>query len=211
MANCVISQTGTVSCIPPCSHAARCEPDYKRWPFDKQNCTLHIGTWVNSGDEIDFRAQKVVISDTELSSQSRMYRLIRATHRRNPGNYTGTVNTYPSLTYTFLIERHSDTLSSLFLVPALGIYLFISFFFAIYMIFFYQKKNIECLFVVVLVIINLISLWVEPENFQRLVLLSVSAILNFLICQQLSYDVPPNAEITPDISKFLIYIFFFFF
>lgn len=121
---CVIASTGLVSCIPPCSHNARCEPDYKRWPFDKQNCTLHIGTWVNSGEEIDFRVQRAIVTDSELSSQNGMYRLLRVTYKRNPGNFSITSNTYPSITYTFLIERHSGTYSALLVIPAFGMNLF---------------------------------------------------------------------------------------
>lgn len=117
-ANCVISSTGLVSCIPPCSHDAKCWPDYKRFPFDIQNCTLHIGTWVNSGDEIDYKVQKTIISDHDLTSQDRQYQLIRATYKRNPGNFTDTKETYPSLTYSFLIQRHSAVHGAILLVAA---------------------------------------------------------------------------------------------
>lgn len=117
-ANCVISSTGLVSCIPPCSHDAKCWPDYKRFPFDVQNCTLHIGTWVNSGDEIDYKVQKTIISDHDLTSQDRQFQLIRATYRRNPGNFTDTKETYPSLTYSFLLQRHSAVHGAVLLVAA---------------------------------------------------------------------------------------------
>lgn len=118
VANCVISSTGQVSCIPPCSHDAKCWPDYKRFPFDTQNCTLHIGTWVNSGDEIDYKVTKTIISDSDLTSQDRQFRLIRATFKRNPGNFTNTKETYPSVTFSFLIQRHSAVHGAIILVAA---------------------------------------------------------------------------------------------
>lgn len=119
-ANCVISSSGSVSCIPPCSHTAKCTPNYDRWPFDKQNCTLHIGTWVNSGDEVDFNVTRTILTEEEISSQDMQWRLIRATYKRNPGNYSDTQQTYPSLTFSFLMERHSASHSATTFVPAFG-------------------------------------------------------------------------------------------
>lgn len=118
MANCVISSNGMVSCIPPCSHDAKCLADYTRFPFDTQNCTLHIGTWVNSGEEIDFKVLKTVISQNDLSSQDRQYKIIKATYKRNAGNFTDTKDTYPSLTFAFLIQRHSAVHGAILIVAA---------------------------------------------------------------------------------------------
>lgn len=109
-----------VSCIPPCKHVSKCAPNYSRWPFDRQNCTIHIGTWVDSGDEIDFRLMKTVVTDDDLSSQNFEWRLIQATYKRDAGNYTNTKVTYPSLTFSFLIERHSASHTVFVLVPAIG-------------------------------------------------------------------------------------------
>lgn len=117
-ANCVISSTGIVSCIPPCTHDAKCVPNYTRFPFDTQNCTLHIGTWVNSGEEIDYKVLRTIVSDSDLTSQDRVYKLIRATYRRNPGNFTDTKETYPSLTFSFLIQRHSAVQGAILLIAA---------------------------------------------------------------------------------------------
>ena len=30
----------------------RCETDYTSWPFDEQNCTIHLGSWAHTGDEL---------------------------------------------------------------------------------------------------------------------------------------------------------------
>lgn len=119
-ANCVISSAGVVSCIPPCSHDAKCSSDHKRFPFDTQNCTLHIGTWVNSGEEIDYDVKKSIISENDLTSQDREYRLIKATYKRNPGNFTDTKETYPSLLFSFLLQRHSAVHGATLLVTALS-------------------------------------------------------------------------------------------
>lgn len=118
-ASCVLNSNGLVSCIPPCKHDSKCAPNYSRWPFDRQNCTIHIGTWVDSGDEIDFKLMKSVVTDDDLSSQNSEWRLIQATYRRDPGNFTNTKVTYPSLTFSFLIERHSASHAVYILLPTL--------------------------------------------------------------------------------------------
>lgn len=123
-ANCVITSSGTVSCIPPCSHTAKCTAKYDRWPFDRQNCTLHIGTWVNSGEEIDFKVLKTIITEDELSSQNMAWKLIQATYKRNAGNFSETKQTYPSLTFSFLMERHSATHTAYIMSPAFGTFIF---------------------------------------------------------------------------------------
>lgn len=116
----MILSTGVVSCIPPCSHTGRCSPNYTRWPFDQQNCTLHIGTWVNSGDEIDFKVMKIIITESELSSQNLEWKMLRASYKRNHGNFSDTRQTYPSLTFSFEIKRHSATHATMMLIPALS-------------------------------------------------------------------------------------------
>lgn len=121
-AHCVVTSAGIVSCIPPCTHSAKCTPKYDRWPFDTQNCTLHIGTWVNSGEEIDYKIKKTIISDEELSSQNLQWRMLKATYKRNEGNFSESKQTYPSLTFTFLIERHAAEIAVTILVPAISEY-----------------------------------------------------------------------------------------
>lgn len=118
--SCLITSKGIVSCIPPCTQAGRCFPKYDRWPYDQQNCTLHIGTWVNSGEEIDFNVLKTIINDDDLSSQDLQWKLIKATYKRNHGNFSATKQTYPSLTFSFLIERHSAEHGAAIMVPALS-------------------------------------------------------------------------------------------
>lgn len=122
-ANCVISSTGIVSCVPPCTHSAKCIPKYDRWPFDRQNCTLHIGTWVNSGEEIDFKVLKTIIQEDYLSSQNMAWKLIQATYRRHAGNISETAaHTYPSLEFSFLMERHSAAHTIYIVAPAFGMF-----------------------------------------------------------------------------------------
>lgn len=86
--NCVITSAGNIACIPPCIHTVRCSADFSTWPFDTQNCSLHIGTWINSGDEIDFRVSKTVIPESDLQSQNKLWKMLKASYTRHHGNYS---------------------------------------------------------------------------------------------------------------------------
>lgn len=211
VASCVVSSTGLVSCIPPCSHDAKCLSDYSRWPFDTQNCTLHIGTWVNSGEEIDFKVLKSVISENDLDSQSRQWRLIQATYRRNAGNFSETKSTYPSLTFSFTIERHSATWAALILGPALRKHLFLCFRNNMYIetLLISLMYTLLLFLLLVFILFNLISLWIDTENVQRIFLLAVSMYAHLYFLEQETWLVPNNGDVCPDVSKCNVFIFLF--
>lgn len=82
---------------------------------------------MNSGEEIDYKVLKSVISESDLDSQNREWRLFQATYHRIPGNFSESKTTYPSLMFTFSIERHSGIQAALILGPAIGLFSFIYF------------------------------------------------------------------------------------
>lgn len=53
----------------------------------------------------------------------------------------------------------------------------------------------------VLVVLNLISLWVDSENNRRFTLLSLSLFGHFMFLQQLYWTLPHNGDTLPDIRK----------
>jgi len=128
---------------------------------------------VNSGEEIDFKVLKSVISENDLDSQSREWRLYQATFRRNPGNFTEYKSTYPSLTFSFSIKSHSGTWAALILGPA-----------------------------IVFILFNLISLWIDSENIQRSIVLIISMYAHLYFLQQLSWLIPHNGDDCPNIVLF---------
>ncbi|XP_037040197.1 neuronal acetylcholine receptor subunit alpha-2-like [Bradysia coprophila] len=170
ISNCDISSTGHVACIPPCVHSARCAPDLTAWPFDSVNCTLHIGTWINSADEVDLKLKQLIIPESDLQSQDQSWKMVKVLYTRNHGNFSSTSKTYPSVTFTFLLERHSAEHAATFLVPAL-----------------------------IMASINLITSWLSPEMSERLMLLALNILSHFLYMQQLSWYIPFNGDICPTI------------
>lgn len=104
---------------------------------------------------------------------------------------------YPSISYSFLLERHSSEQAALILVPAMSNILNLNL---------KEKTNIGIRFLFkhfsVMASINLISLWMSPELSQRLLLLAFNILSHYLFMQQISYIVPSNGDICPNIGNF---------
>lgn len=119
-ANCMIYSTGRVSCVPPCSHKALCQSDFTRWPFDRQNCTLHMGSWVSSSNEISYVTSKLSLT-SDYAFDHNEWKMISASIKHDPGKVICCPNqTYPTLKLNFIIERHSAVHTALILSPALS-------------------------------------------------------------------------------------------
>lgn len=59
-------------------------------------------------------------------------------------------------------------------------------------------------FDVALAALNLISLWVDPDNSVRIILLSISLYAHFEYVRELVWYVPANGDVVPDIREFMI-------
>lgn len=119
-AHCIVFSTGRVTCIPPCTISSLCKANFKNWPFDRQNCTVTMGTWVSPGTHVDFIINKTTaVSKSHLKHTS--WNLISASAVRDPGVFDVLPNeTYPSVFFNFIIERHSAIDVALILMPALS-------------------------------------------------------------------------------------------
>lgn len=118
-ADCTVSSDGRVACIPIVELEALCVPDVTYWPYDTQVCKLKIGSWIHRGDEIDFNVpENKIITDGYTPNAE--WKLVNNSVKRDPGNFFGLNNSYPSLIYTFEIQRHSSAASATVVTPALG-------------------------------------------------------------------------------------------
>lgn len=52
-----------------------------------------------------------------------------------------------------------------------------------------------------LVLLNLLSLWVDSGNNRRIILLSLSLYGHFMYMQQLFFSLPHNGDTVPDLCK----------
>lgn len=51
---CLLFNTGAVSCVPVIKYISKCHVDYTYWPHDQQKCRIAFGSWTYTGEEIDF-------------------------------------------------------------------------------------------------------------------------------------------------------------
>lgn len=116
--SCLVEYNGNVACVPPCLHEAYCRSDYRRWPFDSQNCTMHIGTWLNDASEVDFELKESYIPVAATRSQNREWRMRQSTYRVVQNVLVN--GTYPTLAFSFQLDRHSAGHAAMMLGPAMG-------------------------------------------------------------------------------------------
>lgn len=115
-----MTATGTVVCVPPARHDALCMPDLTKYPFDQQNCSLRFGSWVHSGEEIDFKIPSTPVTMDDYVPNGD-WNLVTVTVKKFDGHFNCCPdNSYPSLNYNFVIERHSSTHAVTVVIPALG-------------------------------------------------------------------------------------------
>lgn len=117
--DCLISFRSTVACVMPCEHVGHCKiGDYTNWPMDRQNCSFTFGSWMKSGEEMNYNTEKVKLISSR-AKENNQWKMLASNTKINPGKYAIAPNeTYPSITFSFLIERHSSYHISGIFVPA---------------------------------------------------------------------------------------------
>ncbi|GJQ80175.1 putative acetylcholine receptor [Trypoxylus dichotomus] len=169
---CLIRNTGKVTCVPPSQHEAICIADLRNYPYEKQKCTLRLGSWVHSGEEIDFQfSNKPVTIDNVQNGE---WKILNVSVERFPGKYGCCPNnTYPSLAFIFSIQRLPSYHEATIIIPA-----------------------------VVIIIITLSIFFFNAAENERLYLIIVDVLLHFLFIQNLSWELPKVGDNTPYILLF---------
>lgn len=97
-----------------------CWPDLRYWPFDVQNCTIKIGSWYHTGEEIN-------INDTHYSEDTSKFHvnpewsIEHISLTKEIGIYKKFPNdTYPSVKLQMLIRRHHSAKIVFVIIPYLG-------------------------------------------------------------------------------------------
>jgi hypothetical protein len=75
---CEVKANGKVSCVPSTEYFVLCKPDLTYWPYDKVNCSLLLGAWMQRGEEINITTGQEYVSTKTLESvKAFKYRKIR--------------------------------------------------------------------------------------------------------------------------------------
>lgn len=118
--DCLVFSTGVVVCVPPTQQNAICIPDLTYYPFDSQNCTLRYGSWVHSGEELDFKFLNPAVSYEDYVENPE-FNLLNVSVYKHPGHFNCCPdNTYPSLNFHFILKRHYADIAAAYIVPAIS-------------------------------------------------------------------------------------------
>jgi Neurotransmitter-gated ion-channel ligand binding domain len=139
--DCIISNSSRVACVMPCTHTAHCkDTGVVNWPYDTQNCEFTFGSWMKSGEQLNYNEKKVVLV-VNRAKQNGEWNLVNSSSVYNKGIYSSLNETFPTVRFTFTIERHNG---------------------------FHEATSI--ITGVVLILTNLMMLCLSPGSFVRVVL-----------------------------------------
>lgn len=166
--DCLVLYSGTVVCVPPGRHDGLCMPNLARYPFDKQNCSVRYGSWVHSGEEINFKIPETPVSLGDYVENGD-WKLLKVEVVKKEGKFACCPNnTYPSIVYRFIIERHSATHAATIIIPA-----------------------------IMLIVLTLTTLWMNPEEMHRMCLACTNLMIHVMYFQMLTWQIPSSGDNPP--------------
>lgn len=172
---CLLAKSGNVTCVPHIPHTGICRTTLAYWPYDHQNCTLYFGSWMHTGEQINFQFfnSSPVLMDSYQNGPG--WTLLRVVNERLPGNYECCPNvTYPMLKYTFMLKRESAGLAAIIVVPS-----------------------------VVIIIMTMVSLLLDVKDNSRLGLQCFSLFGHFTFLTEIGYSIPKHGAETPVLILFI--------
>ncbi|XP_034824067.1 neuronal acetylcholine receptor subunit beta-3-like [Maniola hyperantus] len=170
---CLVTNTGKVTCVPHLAHTGICRTSLSRWPYDVQNCTFYFGSWMHTGEQINFtfyNVRPVVLDDFQNGAG---WKLLNVANERLPGKYNLN-STYPMLKYTFMLRREAAGIAAIVVAPS-----------------------------IVLVLLTLAGLLLDVKDNTRLILLCFSLFGHFTMLSEIGYVVPKLSANTPIILLFV--------
>ncbi|XP_014226820.1 neuronal acetylcholine receptor subunit beta-3-like [Trichogramma pretiosum] len=168
---CTLWHMGQVECSPSIKYTSQCETDYTFWPYDLQNCTITMGSWMYSGELVDFDFGYTPISMKGFVANKWWAVTNYTTARESP--QFGTNNTYPQLSVSFRLQRHSDVLRAVYVTP-----------------------------LIVLAALTLALFWLDSRSTERLMLASITFICHLLCIYSLHWLMPSNGLKLPHVLLF---------
>ncbi|XP_014609409.1 PREDICTED: neuronal acetylcholine receptor subunit alpha-3-like [Polistes canadensis] len=102
--NCWLSNTGRVKCVLTTKFSVKCLKDYTWWPYDVQNCTIQIGSWSHSSEEIDFLETGNIMYEFQKNMEWNVVQTNVTTHTE-PFKF-GMNMTSQIISFNFILRRH---------------------------------------------------------------------------------------------------------
>ncbi|KAJ9585132.1 hypothetical protein L9F63_003084, partial [Diploptera punctata] len=117
---CRVYYTGQVNCVPPITHTASCAANLVRWPYDQHTCKLVMGSWTHFGEEINVSLPETPIMFYDYEMNREWDLLSTRAFKETEMNCCEKNETYPTITFQFILQRHSGVYFSTVVVPAIG-------------------------------------------------------------------------------------------
>ncbi|XP_049887300.1 neuronal acetylcholine receptor subunit alpha-5-like [Pectinophora gossypiella] len=172
---CLVANDGVVTCVPHLAHSGICRISLRRWPYDVQNCTMYFGSWMHTGEQVNYtfyQKQPVVLDDYNNGPG---WKLLNVANERLSGKYSCCPNsTYPMLKYTFLMKREAAGPAAIVVVPS-----------------------------IVIVMLTLTSLLLDVKDNIRLIIVCFSLFGHFIFLTEIGYNIPKHSADTPIILLFV--------
>ncbi|XP_072764597.1 uncharacterized protein [Anoplolepis gracilipes] len=171
-AKCWVGKQGTVQWLTAAKYTTYCFADNTWWPYNTMNCTLQIGSWSYSNDEIELIPLQNM--SLELSSKDAEWDLLKMYVRKweDKHKYNSSSKT-KMLSYHFILRRHWGIIRIAYIMPS-----------------------------IVLMVMTLTALWLEPKSFERMVIANLSFICHLLCIQDIHWEVPKSGSNVPKLIIF---------
>ncbi|XP_032676070.1 neuronal acetylcholine receptor subunit alpha-2-like [Odontomachus brunneus] len=173
---CWVWRKGMVQWLTPAKYSTHCVADNTWWPYNTMNCSIQFGSWSYSSDEIDLvhYSNMTTITDLREYQKNAEWDLLQfyVTNHEENHKYNSDI-TSKLLTYHFVLKRHWGIIRIAFVSPA-----------------------------IVLMTMTLITLWLDPTSFERMIIANLNLICHFLCIQDVHWEMPKNGFNTPKILTF---------
>ncbi|KAL6429106.1 hypothetical protein ACFW04_008112 [Cataglyphis niger] len=156
----------------PAKYTTYCFADNTWWPYNTMNCTIQIGSWSHSGDEIELIPLQNM--SLQLNSEDVEWDLLKMYVTKWESRYKyNSGSTAKMLSYHFILRRHWGIINIAYISPT-----------------------------IVLMVITLTALWLEPKSFERMMIAILSFICHLLCIQDVHWEVPKSGSNVPKLIIF---------
>jgi len=117
----LVFHTGVVLWVPPAKFRSFCKIDLRLWPQEAQSCKLKFGSWTSHGSQIDLGLFHNMSSVERLNfyTENKEWDVLSSYATRNTNKYASVPETYPDVTFTFILQRSSPAYRAAIILPCL--------------------------------------------------------------------------------------------
>ncbi|CAH1406908.1 unnamed protein product [Nezara viridula] len=172
--HCIATPEGKVMWVPPTQFVVFCDMDLSKWPFDRHLCSLRLGSWTYSGDQVDLQISKIGEIEASIKTMEvTEWNVVGVSKRRTSSYYECCSEPYVDVTFNLTVERRSPSYRAIVILPAM------------------------CT-----ILLTLSPLWLPPQSKERYLLCGITVILIALFLVYFSIRLPLIGPSTPLIVMF---------